>query len=185
MAAVAAIVIAVAAGGGDPSTVGGKQLKVASLDPPAQKTTDLEAAAKQAGCTLSNPPIEGRTHTTKPVNYRTNPPSSGPHNPQPAADGAYAQSPGKTHLVHTLEHGRIEIQFRPSLRPKRLQQLKGLFDEDTYHVVLTPNDTNMPYQVAVVAWGHIAGCKRMTDGSFDVIRDFTDRYRDKAPEFVP
>jgi hypothetical protein len=40
----------------------------------------------------------------------------------------------------------------------------------------------MPYDVAVTAWGHLAGCKKMTDASFDVIRTFRDRYIDRAPE---
>ena len=35
-----------------------------------------------------------------------------------------------------------------------------------------------------VAWGHVAGCKRVTDATFDVLRAFTQRYRDKGPEFV-
>jgi hypothetical protein len=42
----------------------------------------------------------------------------------------------------------------------------------------------MPYEVAAVAWGHVAACKRVNDASFDVIRAFTERYRDKGPEFV-
>jgi hypothetical protein len=88
--------------------------------------------------------------------------------------------------VHELEHGRIILQYDPKkIPPRRLSQLKGLFDEDPYHLVLTPNATKMPYTVAVTAWGHIAGCKRVTDGAFDVLRAFRERYQDKAPEFVP
>jgi hypothetical protein len=187
VAAVAAIVIAVAAGGGSgggTESVSGSKLTVKAVDPPAQKTADLTAAANAANCSLSNPPIEGRTHTTKPVKYHTNPPSSGNHNPIPAEDGAYAKSPSIGHVVHSLEHGRIEIQYT-SISRKRLGQLKGLFDQDPYHMLLLPNVTRMPYDVAAVAWGHIAGCKRITDATFDVIRDFTQRYRDKGPEFIP
>jgi hypothetical protein len=40
----------------------------------------------------------------------------------------------------------------------------------------------MPYQVAVTAWGHLAGCKKATDATFDVIRDFKRRYEGTAPE---
>jgi hypothetical protein len=183
IAAIAAIAIAVAAGGGGGGG-GSKGLSVKATDPPAQKISDLTLAAKNAGCKLINPPIEGRGHTTKPVKYKTNPPSSGSHNPIPADDGSYSKAPTKEHLVHSLEHGRIEIQFTPSLARNRVAQLKGLFDDDPYHMLLTPNPTNMPYQVAAVAWGHIAGCKRITDATFDVLRAFTQRYRDKGPEFV-
>ena len=77
-------------------------------------------------------------------------------------------------LVHALEHGRIILQYDPTKAPqRRLGQLKGLFDEDPYHLVLTPNATKMPYAVAATAWGHIAGCKRVTDETFDVLRAFT------------
>jgi hypothetical protein len=188
VAAAAAIIIAVAAGGGGgggTNGASGSELDIKAADPPAEKVTDLTAAAKAANCSLANPPIEGRTHTTKPVKYHTNPPSSGNHNPVPADDGAYAKSPSVGHVVHSLEHGRIEIQYKPAISRKRLAELKGLFDKDPYHMLLLPNITRMPYEVAAVAWGHIAGCKRLTNASFDVIRDFTQRYRDKGPEFIP
>jgi Protein of unknown function (DUF3105) len=187
VAAVAAITIAVAAGGGGSSSSGvsGQKLTIKAVDPPAQKVADLTAAAKAANCSLSNPPIEGRTHTTKPVKYHTNPPSSGNHNPIPADDGAYAHSPSIGHVVHSLEHGRIELQYAPTIPKRRLAELKGLFDQDPYHMLLLPNITHMPFEVAAVAWGHIAGCKRITDATFDVFRDFTQRYRDKGPEFIP
>jgi hypothetical protein len=186
LAAVVAIIVVVAAGGGGGGgDSGGSALKIAATKPPPTKTNDLVSAAKAAGCKLSNPPIEGRTHVTTPVKYHTNPPSSGNHNPVPAADGAYAKSPGIYHLVHSLEHGRIELQWAPSTPQRRLAQLKGLFDEDPYHMILTPNTTHMPFQVAAVAWGHIAGCKRFTDDAFDVFRAFRTRYIDKGPEFIP
>jgi uncharacterized protein DUF3105 len=114
VAAVAAILIAVAAsgGGGDSSGEFGHSKSARdTLPPPAQKTTDLVEAAKQADCVLRNPPIEGRTHTTKAVKYGTNPPTSGNHYPIPEQDGVYTSQPPITHLVHTLEHGRIEIQY--------------------------------------------------------------------------
>ena len=185
LAAIVAIVVVVAAGG---SGGGGKEtssLNVPKVDPPPEQTTNLVAGAKAAGCELKNPPIEGRTHVTTPVKYKTNPPTSGNHDPQPTADGAYGKDPGTMHLVHALEHGRIIIQWAPSVPKRRLAELKGLFDEDPYHLILTPNATKMPYQVAITAWGHLAGCKRFTDEAFDVFRTFKSRYVDKAPEFVP
>jgi hypothetical protein len=119
------------------------------------------------------------------VKYHTNPPSSGNHYPVPTPDGAYGKAPPATHLVHALEHGRIEIQWAPSTPKRRIAQIKGLFDEDTYHMIITPNPTKMPFKVAAVAWGHIAGCKRFTDETFDVFRAFKERYTDKGPEFIP
>jgi uncharacterized protein DUF3105 len=187
VAAVAAIVVVVAAGGGgsgaDNSKLGFSEKAQNTLPPPAQKTPDLFEAAKKAGCLLRNPPIEGRTHVTKPVKYGTNPPTSGNHYPVPQDDGVYTQQPPMTHVVHTLEHGRIEIQYKPSLRAKVVRQLGGLYNQDPSYLLLFPNDT-MKYEVAVTAWGHLAGCKKFDDGFFDVIRAFKQRYVGKAPEPV-
>jgi Protein of unknown function (DUF3105) len=192
VAAAAAIIVAVVAGGGgggsaSADSLGGKKLTAAATNPPGQQTTDLFQIAKTARCKLTNPAIEGRTHLdpNAPIpNYKTNPPSSGNHDPVPATDGAYAVAPGVKHTVHALEHGRVEVQWR-GITDKQISQLKGLFDEDPYHMLYFPNQTKMHGQLAVVAWGHIALCKKMTDDDFDLIRAFTTRYRDKGPEFVP
>jgi hypothetical protein len=187
------VVILVAVGGGSDGGDGGsnglgsEEGLPEAVDPPPQKIRDLTEAAKAANCKLSNPSIEGSTHVQGgvKVKYKTNPPASGNHDPTPANDGAYGKAPGIKHLVHSLEHGRIEYQFNPSIPKRRIAQLRGLFDQDPYHVILTPNPTKMPYRVVATAWGHIAGCKRITDESFDVLRTFKERYRDKGPEFVP
>ena len=191
-AAAAAIIIALAAGGGGGSSasadeLGGKKLTVAATKPPPQDESDLFAIARQANCKLTNPVIEGRTHLqpgTALPKYKTNPPASGNHDPVWANDGAYSKAPGLRHTIHALEHGRIEVQWR-GISAKRISQLKGLYDEDPYHMLYFPNNSNMDGQLAVVAWGHIALCKKMTDEDFDLIRAFTTRYRDKGPEFVP
>ena len=193
-AAIAAVAIAVVAGGGDKvASIGGlaapSQSFEGAVDPPAQAATDLVPTAKAAGCVLKNPVIEGRTHIPpeQKVTYHTNPPTSGNHDPIPADDGVYSTAPtSKTirHFVHTLEHGRIELQYDPSLPKKRIDQLGGLFNEDPYHMVLFPN-TKMPYKVAATAWGHLIGCEKVTDQTFDALRAFRDRYRDQGPETVP
>lgn len=184
VAAIVAIVVAVAAGGGGGSsdTAFGYAKKAKSTQaPPPQKISDLNQAATAAGCVLRNPPIEGRTHVTSKVKYHTNPPTSGNHYPIPQTDGVYTKTPPFTHLVHTLEHGRVEIQYAPNLAPKRVAQLGGLFNESTAYMVLFPNGV-MPYKVAVTAWGHLAGCKKVNDETFDVIRAFKQRYLGQAPE---
>ena len=192
-AAIAAVAIAVVAGGGETvKSIGGLAAPSESfkgaVDPPAQAATELEPTAKAAGCVLRNPVIEGRTHIPpdQKVTYKTNPPTSGNHDPIPADDGVYDTAPdSKTirHFVHTLEHGRIELQYDPSLPKKQIDQLGGLFNEDPYHMVLFPN-TKMPYKAAATAWGHLIGCKEVTDKTFDALRAFRDRYRDQGPETV-
>ena len=193
LAAVAAIVAVAATGGGDSTSTPGdlpapKQSFEGAATPPPQQDTDFFAVVREAGCVLRNPVIEGRTHvpSDKDVKYKTNPPTSGNHDPLPAEDGVYSRATtAKTmkHFVHTLEHGRIEIQYDPALEKRRIDQLGGLFNDDPYHMVLMPN-RSMSYAVAVTAWGHLLGCKKVNDKTFDAIRAFRDRYRDQGPEQV-
>jgi Protein of unknown function (DUF3105) len=194
IAAVAAIVAVAATGGGDGDGGGQNGLPAPSqtyegaVTPPAQTDTNLFSAARRADCVLRNPVIEGRTHIPpdQDVKYRTNPPTSGNHDPVPANDGIYSRAPTAQQMknfVHTLEHGRIEIQYDPGLSKRRIDQLGGLFNDDPYHMVMFPNRA-MAYEVAVTAWGHLLGCKKVTDETFDAIRGFRDRYRDQGPEQV-
>jgi hypothetical protein len=159
---------------------------------PAQKTGDIAAAAKAAGCKLTNPAIEGATHETKnfkPSDYKTNPPTSGNHNPDWYQDGIY--EPGTTPrlgmLVHPLEHGRIEVQYKPGTSKEEVAQLEALLGEqsDGYHMLLFQNTTGMQSAVAATAWGHSLTCPAMNDKVFDAIRTFRARYIDKGPETVP
>ena len=65
-------------------------------------------------------------------------------------------------LVHALEHGRIEIQYKPGRPPATVARLEKLVDEldSGYHMLLFENATQMPYAVAATAWGHLLGCPR-------------------------
>src|SRR6478609_8797588 len=90
---VAVIVIAGSSGGNSSSgSTGGGSWPSGSV--PKQKISDLDAAAKAAGCVVLHPKDEGRGHTLKIQNYKSQPPSSGAHNPVPAHDAAYLQNPG-------------------------------------------------------------------------------------------
>jgi hypothetical protein len=159
---------------------------------PQQQTGDINAAAKAAGCKLSNPAIEGATHETKdfkPSDYKTNPPTSGNHNPDWYQDGIYEPGdvPRLGMIVHPLEHGRIEVQYKPGTPAAQVNQLEAFMAEqsDGYHMLMFENTTNMPYQVAATAWGHMLACPEMNDKVFDALRTFRARYIDKGPETVP
>ena len=65
--------------------------------------------------------------------------------------------PDALDFVHSLEHGRIEIQYSPDL-PEDQLALKGVFDESPAGMLLFPN-TDMPYEVAATAWTQLMGCK--------------------------
>jgi hypothetical protein len=184
--AVAAVwIVAVAGTGGGPHPTGGSPSVYPAETIPQPGDRALSSAAAAAGCTVMTFPSFGLEHTTKRVQYKTNPPTSGPHNPTPAEDGIYDDPPATTRLVHSLEHGRVILQFAPGAPPAVRGQLKALAKEDGRHVILTPHATGMPVVVAATAWRRYIGCRRPSTAMLDALRDFKIDYRDHAPEQVP
>jgi hypothetical protein len=209
-AVLAGLVVVIASGGSDGGGGGGDACGEAHVQaqsgtteglefdcregtpPPEIQFGDLRESAQQAGCELKlNLPDEGNSHVpdSTPVTYETNPPTSGDHNPNPIADGAYltplsddtSESPNVRNFVHSLEHGRIEIHYNPDLPEEEQLALKGVFDEDPDGVLLFP-DPNMPYAVAVTGWTQLAGCPEYDPIVLDVIRNFRDTYIGNGPE---
>jgi Protein of unknown function (DUF3105) len=157
------------------------------ITPPPVGNLDLNTAAADANCDLRlNLRDEGNTHVQPGthVTYHTNPPTSGNHVAFPfqQADGAYSQEPASIDFVHSLEHGRIEIQYAPDLPARDQLALKGVFDDSPSGMLLFPN-RQMPYAVATTAWTQLMGCKRYEGAkTLDAIRDFRDQYRGRGPE---
>jgi hypothetical protein len=142
------------------------------------KVTNLKQAAKQAGCTLRlHLKDEGHTHiapTAPTPDYKTNPPTSGNHvePPYQQADGAYSEMPGEIFIVHSLEHGRMQIQYSPELPEEDQLALKGLYDTMYGGTLLFPNE-NMDYEVAATTWTNLIGCPKYKGAiTLDAIRDF-------------
>lgn len=185
---IAALAVVLLGGGDDGSSAAGDPAGSGSWpagEVPEQQTSDLQAAARAANCELQQNQSEGNTHTEEPVDYQRNPPNSGDHFPVPVEDGAYTEAPDLEPLIHSHEHGRIVIQFDPSVPDSVKGDLKALYDEDPYHMLLTPNQTDMPFEVAATTWTRTLGCPEMNEDVFDAIRAFRDEYRDQGPEFVP
>ena len=150
----------------------------AGTPPPAAKLTALPAAAKAAGCKLRlQLKDEGHEHippSSKTPDYKTNPPTSGPHvePPYQQADGAYREMPQEIDIVHSLEHGRMEIQYSPKLPESDQLALKGLYDTMYGATLLFPND-NMPYEVAATTWTNMIACPTYKGATtLDAIRAF-------------
>src|SRR3954454_15479578 len=191
VAGVAALALGAIGGGGDsgggPGKAGPNGVKL-----PAQQTDNLKQAAAAANCKVVNAPIEGNTHETKDFkasDYKTNPPTSGNHNPKWYEDGIYnpGDVPRLGMIVHPLEHGRIELQYKPGTPQPTVKQLEALVAEQDngYHMLMFQNTTKMPYAVAAAAWGHYVGCPTRNDKVFDALRSFHDSFIDKGPETVP
>jgi Protein of unknown function (DUF3105) len=158
--------------------------------PAAQKVTNLQVAAQKAGCDLRlNLPEEGHTHippTAATPEYKTNPPTSGNHvePPYQQADGAYKEMPQEIDMVHSMEHGRMEIQYSPDLSESAQLELIGLYDTMYGATLLFPNE-NMPYEVAATTWRNLLGCNEYKGAiTLDAIRAFGAKTWGSARESV-
>jgi hypothetical protein len=195
IAAVVAVVLVVTGtiGGSSSAEEGAAaQPEAANVSLPEQEIGDIDEAAEAAGCRLTNPEIEGAGHEEREFaasDYKTNPPTSGAHFPQWYEDGVYTPGtvPQLGMLVHTLEHGRINVQYKPGSPEQTVQQLEAFLAEqsDGYHMLLYENTTNMDAQVAATTWGHSLTCPEMNDKVFDALRTFRAAYIDQGPENVP
>jgi hypothetical protein len=150
----------------------------AGIVPPAANVINLKQAAKQAGCELKlGLKDEGHEHIppgSPTPHYETNPPTSGPHvePPYQQADGAYSEMPEPIDFVHSLEHGRMEIQYSPKLPEKDQLELKGLYDTMYGATLLFPNG-EMPYKVAATTWTNMLACPTYKGAAtLDAIRAF-------------
>lgn len=165
-------------------------------EPPPLAQGDLQKAADTAGCELMlDLPEEGNSHLGNEdvpnVEYETDPPTSGDHyagnetGSGALAGGAYREYPPVGRIVHSMEHGRVIVQYSPDLSEAEQLEIKGVFDAEPEGVVLAPNP-NMPYEVAVTAWTELVGCDSYEGAeTLDVVRDFRDIYRFRGPENFP
>jgi len=155
------------------------------------------AGAEAAGCELRTFRAKSRDHvgpSDPPVEYGSDPPTSGRHDPVPAPDGAYAESPDVQKLVHTLEHSRVIVWFKDDLPAKARASLKAYYDNDSQLMVLVPDTTGMDYEVAATAWtrkpgkdgtGRLLGCTEYNEDVYTAIEEFKQAYRGRGLELVP
>ena len=172
----------------------GANQTVGNVAPPGREIRDLDEATRAAGCELTQHDIEGREHVAPDarVTYRTNPPSSGDHTVIAAQDGVYAPGnpPELKQSVHALEHGRINVQYRPGTPAQRVNQLESMFNEEVagvpgYRTLLFENQSGMDAAVAASAWGYTLVCDSFNDRVFDAIRAFREERQGQGPEQVP
>ena len=70
--------------------------------------------------------------------------------------------------MHSLEHGRIEFQYKPGTLGGDIAKLRALAEEPLngsagYHVLFFENDTKMPANFAATAWTKSLTCPQLTD----------------------
>lgn len=203
VAVVAVVLVVLLVSGGGNGDGGGSKEASADVLPdggtvPDQTVTELEEAVRAAGGELKKFRGGGANDHTQDlsevIRYDSNPPTHGRHYERPAEDLAYEEAPDVKEVVHALEHGRIVIWFKKDLPAEQRADLKALYDEDPYQMLLVPNETDMPYQMAVSAWnrepvpagtGRLLGFPEYNEKIFDAIRAFKDEHRSNGPEPVP
>jgi len=168
--AVALAAACAACGGGTPSSP--------SVVPPAT-----------AGVVGTQVPNEGWVHVPEgtAVDYRNNPPASGPHYPVWAHYQEYTAAVERPYWVHNLEHGAIVLLYRPDAPPATVAALLDVYralpaDPECGHAraLLTP-DPLLPRPVAAVAADWLLMGDVVDAAS---IQAFALAHRNHAPEDI-
>jgi hypothetical protein len=111
--------------------------------------------------------------------YKSNPPTSGWHWPQPAACGVYDPGQPDERLIHNLEHGSIWITYKPDVDDATKTKLKD-FAQRFNNIVVSARPAN-DSPIALAAWGRL---QKMDSYDEMTIIKFIEAYMDKGPEKV-
>lgn len=132
-------------------------------------------------------PDEGRTHVAEgsAINYKNNPPSSGPHYPSPQNWGIYDKAVPAGYFVHNLEHGGVVVLYDcPNGCAATVDVLKKAFDtfpKDKFNEVKLVGTSyhGLPggAHVALLAWDF----QELLPGdlSMDQLQQFYQAHADK------
>lgn len=110
--------------------------------------------------------------------YASNPPTSGPHYPEPAAWGVYNRELQDEQLIHNLEHGGIWISYKPDIDADTKAKLEDLGRQYPGSTIITPRANN-PHPIEVASWLRLTGLETFDR---DVILDFIKRNKNQSPE---
>jgi hypothetical protein len=109
------------------------------------------------------------------VEYTSDPPTSGPHQPGPPVDGVVTEPITRPIQVGILERGDILLQHDPDLPAAQLAELESLGGDG---VVVAPNpDLDDP--VVATAWTYKRTCSAVDT---DALRQFIDERAGKGPD---
>ncbi|WOD38504.1 DUF3105 domain-containing protein [Nodosilinea sp. E11] len=127
-------------------------------------------------------PDQGQVHVApgQPVNYDTDFPTSGPHDPNPVLPGVYSQEQRLEELVHSIEHGNIVIyvdqpgQVAMDTLTAWASEFSGYWDG----LVVVPRP-GLGEEVVLTAWNHKL---RLPEFEPEAAATFIDTYRGRGPE---
>jgi hypothetical protein len=158
----------------------------------------VDTGALGGGCTLQTFPGQGAEHVaTLPsgFKYNSDPPTTGPHNPDPATFDVYDEPVDQMQLVHNLEHGGVVIQYGDEVPREQVDAIVDWYRERPNGIIIAPR-AKLGDQIALGAWnaepreendddlgmGILAKCRAFDEDAFDT---FMDRYAFKGPERFP
>lgn len=127
-------------------------------------------------------PDQGQRHVApgQAVNYDTDFPTSGPHDPNPVMPGVYTEVQRPEELVHSLEHGNIVIYYdQPEAETlKALESWAKQFSGPWEGIVVVPK-AELGRKIVLTAW-----TKKLVMPEFEpqVAATFIDEYRGRGPE---
>ena len=103
--------------------------------------------------------------------------------PVAAAAGDYSLGviPPDGQLVHSLEHGYVDLWFQPTLPADQLAQLQTVASDFGRDTLLIPRPS-LPVPVAATAWHHRLLCQGENSGA---LTSFIATWRNKGPERIP
>lgn len=115
--------------------------------------------------------------------YNSDPPTSGPHYPDPAKEKFYNKEIPDEFLVHNLEHGDIWISYNPRISDTVKNELKKFADDSKVIITLRPKNE---FDISLAAWIRLDSFN-VENGVLDEVRidDFIKRYKNRGPEKVP
>ena len=143
----------------------------AEVSLPPVLETELSHAARDAGCEL---------HRARP-GERLNPPVLGGVGAMPARPGFYEESPAASSLLAALRDGVIVIQFR-NLDGAGVELLHDVQQAVPEGTIVAPNDTGMPFVVAVTSYRRLLGCRELDKSAIDAIQLFRGRFVGSGPD---
>jgi hypothetical protein len=136
------------------------------------RETELGTAAGQGRCQLR----------TASAGEQFNPPVDGPAGSRPARPGYYEEPIASAALTAALRQGIVVIQFRAGLDDKWLEALEALQAAVPEGTIVAPNETRMPFELAVMAYRRLLGCPRFTDDALDAVQLFRGRFVGSGPD---
>ncbi len=143
------------------------------------------SALADAGCVQETFPSQGRQHVEEleeGFEYNSFPPTSGPHDVQPAIWNIYEEPPGERHLLHSLEHGGIAVQYGKDVPEPTVAAIRAWYERSDRKGIIVAPLPELGDRVALTAWTKLATCPGFDPQAADA---FVELHRYKGPERLP